>query len=122
MMARGETTRDSAHCDRNSTTARASSVPRIDSRPHAFTSGDLPAEALRELATPVRRGLRLLHRGDAGDGAPGERLAAGLAELEGVVVADCGTVAADGPAWAIAAGAQHSLLVLRSCYLAVRRA
>ena len=86
---------------------------------------DVPAAALAALASPVRDGLRLLHRGVEPVGVlAGERIAVALATL-GTVVVDCGQLA-EGPehdvAGAVAAGATQSLLVMRPCFLSLRRA
>ena len=78
--------------------------------------------SLLDLATPVGDGLLLLHPGRLPlAGMDGEALTAALGELA-VVVVDCGVPAGPGPAGAVAAGADRSLLVLRPCYLALRRA
>ncbi|HVM06640.1 MAG TPA: hypothetical protein VM242_15890 [Acidimicrobiales bacterium] len=79
------------------------------------------ADALRRLETEVGGGLALVARGggpmpDAG----GERLAAALAGDRHAVV-DCGPPGL-APGVAVAAAAGLSLLVLRPCYLALRRA
>ncbi|HET7488309.1 MAG TPA: hypothetical protein VFJ85_10295 [Acidimicrobiales bacterium] len=78
-------------------------------------------DALARIEVPVGPGLGLLARGRAplaGEG--GERLAAVLAGPRHAVV-DCGPP--DGPAGlAVAAAAGLSLLVLRPCFLALRRA
>ncbi len=91
---------------------------------------DVPADALGRLETDAAPGLRLLAwggeltagaaRSQAG-GERGEVLAEALAAGGRVVVADCGS-AASGAALAVAAAADVSLLVLRPCYLALRRA
>ncbi len=92
---------------------------------------DVPADALARLEVPVRPGLRVLPSGSRALGAPerAEVLAALLAGDPRPVVADVGTVTArpgDGAQAEVrrvlAASATHSLLVTRSCYLAVRRA
>lgn len=94
---------------------------------------DVPGEALARLEVDAGPGLRLLPWGGeltaraatSVDGAErGEVLAEALAGGRGrgrVVVADCGSAAA-GAALAVAAAAEVSLLVLRPCYLALRRA
>jgi MinD-like ATPase involved in chromosome partitioning or flagellar assembly len=79
---------------------------------------------LHELATPVDASLSLVSRGasrlcDGGDHG-GDLLAAALAQ-EASVVVDCG-VPSSGVARAVAAAADRSLLVVRPCYLALRRA
>ncbi len=84
---------------------------------------DVPDDALRRLEIDAAPGLALLARGptgSAGSGRP-EALAGALAVERRPVVADCGR-ADDGAALAVAAGATLSLLVLRPCYLALRRA
>jgi hypothetical protein len=89
--------------------------------------GQLPA-AIQVAADVDARGVGLVTRG-SGPWPPqaGERLAAALALVPGTVVVDAGTVAvapdgAAGPALALATAATHSLLVVRSCFLAMRRA
>jgi MinD-like ATPase involved in chromosome partitioning or flagellar assembly len=91
---------------------------------------DVPGEALSRLEVDAGPGLRLLAWGGelAGPSATaveggerGEVLAETLAAGGRVVVADCGS-AASGAALAVAAAAEVSLLVLRPCYLALRRA
>lgn len=84
---------------------------------------DLPRESLARLEVDAGPNVRLLPWCGGAHGArdgDGERLAALLAERP-VVVADCGTSPA-GPALALTAAADRSLLVIRPCYLAVRRA
>jgi MinD-like ATPase involved in chromosome partitioning or flagellar assembly len=91
---------------------------------------DVPGEALARLEVEAGPGLRLLAWGGELTGAAataavggerGEVLAETLAGGGRVVVADCGS-AASGAALAVAAAAELSLLVLRPCYLALRRA
>lgn len=94
---------------------------------------DVPDDALARLEVEVRPRLRLLLRGtadaerdvEASEGAVASgraaALAAALAADRRSVVADCGR-AASGPGLVLAAGASVSLLVLRPCYLALRRA
>jgi MinD-like ATPase involved in chromosome partitioning or flagellar assembly len=94
---------------------------------------DVPDDALSRLEVEVSPTLGLLPAGRspsapgptaltaAVDSARGEALAAALAGDRRPVVADCGLAAA-GPALAVAAAATLSLLVLRPCYLALRRA
>ena len=88
---------------------------------------DVAASALRRLEVDALPGLKVLPwSGGGGSAAPGgpgraEALLEALsAELRPVVV-DCGSAAA-GAGLALAAGAPVSLLVLRPCYLALRRA
>ena len=84
--------------------------------------------AFDRLLVSVTARLSLLPRGGRGvdvgrDENAGSRLAAALAAYgRGTVVADCGLIAPGSPAWTVAAEAQQSLLVMRSCYLALRRA
>ena len=87
---------------------------------------DVPADALPRLEVPAAGGLRLLPRGvPTGAAGAGEGRAAVLAGLLSAdprpVVVDCGT-AAEGPASEVVAAASMSLLVLRPCYLSLRRA
>lgn len=87
---------------------------------------DVPADALPRLEVPAAGGLRLLPRGVPSDaGGAGEGRAAVLAGLLAAdprpVVVDCGS-APEGPASAVVAAASMSLLVLRPCYLSLRRA
>ena len=89
-----------------------------------LTAGaDVPADALGRLAVEVSPGLTLLPSGGPLPQAPvrAEELAALLATDSRVVVADCGSAPCD-TTLALAAGAGLSLLVLRPCYLALRRA
>lgn len=86
---------------------------------------DVPHDALVRLEVEVAPGLRLLGRGGNG-GEPagagrGEGLTAALAADRRSVVADCGRAEEDAQL-AVAAGAGLSLMVLRPCYLALRRA
>lgn len=81
-------------------------------------------DALDRLAVDAVPGLRLLARGSAPlPPAGGERLAAALAGA-GPTVVDCGLVgdAAAGVGVGVAGAATASLLVIRPCYLALRRA
>jgi MinD-like ATPase involved in chromosome partitioning or flagellar assembly len=91
---------------------------------------DVPGEALARLEVEAGPGLRLLAWGGeltaaaatAAVGAErGETLAEFLARGGRTVVADCGS-AAGGAALAVAAAADVSLLVMRPCYLGLRRA
>ena len=88
-------------------------------------AGDaVPADALARLELPGPGGLRILPAGTARDrDAPGrgDVLAALLGADGRPVVADCGSMPA-GTRLAVAAAASASLLVLRPCYLALRRA
>ena len=92
----------------------------------ASAGDDLPAAALGALASPVREGLRMVHRGRMPIPAPsGERLAVAIASL-GATVVDCGQLGDDrvdsGAASSVAAGATQSLLVMRPCFLSLRAA
>ncbi|HUQ40652.1 MAG TPA: hypothetical protein VM030_10905 [Acidimicrobiales bacterium] len=83
---------------------------------------EVPTDALGRLEIAVGGDLSLLPRGLAGwDGADGERLAAALSSDSRHVVVDCGSSPAPA-GWAIAGAASLSLLVIRPCYLALRRA
>lgn len=87
---------------------------------------DVPDDALQRLETEAGPGLALLPTGGATRAGleradRGSRLAVALAGDPRPVVADCG-LASDGAPLAVAAGADVSLLVLRPCYLALRRA
>lgn len=105
----------------------------------AAAGPDVPAEALGRLETKITPQLRLIHAGGFGDvdqrqglrpstafgleSADGERVALGLSkQYPGAsVVVDCGPPG-NPCGSAIAAAAGLSLLVLRPCYLALRRA
>ena len=84
---------------------------------------EVPPDALGRLEVDAGPHLALLPSGGAMPDAPGrgEELAAVLATDSRVVVADCGS-APSTTALAVAAGAGLSLLVVRPCYLALRRA
>jgi hypothetical protein len=82
---------------------------------------DVPAAALDRIAVPAAPGLTLFPRGAPLGPGTGEGLVSVLAD-RGTVVADCGVIDPDRPSWAVAAQAQQSLLVIRPCYLALRRA
>ena len=83
----------------------------------------VPPDALARLEVEVVPGLRVVPCGGPLPDAPGrgEVLAALLAADARPVVVDCGS-APEGARLAVAAAATHSLLVLRPCYLALRRA
>jgi hypothetical protein len=86
---------------------------------------DLPDDALERLTVDVVPGLRLLPRGGPLPPGDGTSLVTALGTAlghRGTVVADCGLIGVESPAWAVAAEAQHSFLVIRPCYLALRRA
>lgn len=91
---------------------------------------EVPGDALSRLEAPAGPSLAVVPRG-AGPLEPGpggaELLAAVLAAERRPVVVDCGRIDADlgpdaGTALALAAASSRSLLVLRPCFLAVRRA
>lgn len=82
---------------------------------------EVAPDALRRLEIEAGPGLHLVPRGAAAlTAAGGERLAAAVLGERRVVV-DCGPPAA-GAGLAVAGAAGLSLLVLRPCYLALRRA
>jgi MinD-like ATPase involved in chromosome partitioning or flagellar assembly len=85
---------------------------------------DVPADALARIEVAGPGGLRILPAGFGVESAPagrGDVLAALLAADVRPVIADCGATPS-GARLAVAAGATQSLLVLRPCYLALRRA
>lgn len=82
---------------------------------------DAGPESLRQLETEVRPDLHLLAAGTAPlDAGGADRLCAALAGERPVVV-DCGSAGHEAGI-AVASAAALSLLVLRPCYLALRRA
>lgn len=83
----------------------------------------VPPDALARLELGVGPGFGVVPCGGPLPDAPGrgEVLAALLAADARPVVVDCGS-APDRARLAVAAAATHSLLVLRPCYLALRRA
>lgn len=82
----------------------------------------VPADALARLEVPGPAGLRILPTGAAeAPAGRAEVLAAVLAADPRPVVADCGS-GPTGAGLAVAAAASASLLVLRPCYLSLRRA
>lgn len=89
-----------------------------------LADGDATSDALKRLAVDATSSLSVLPWGGTTEQAmtdDGERLVAALAGTALPVVADCGSRVA-GPGLAVAAAATVSLLVLRPCYLALRRA
>jgi hypothetical protein len=85
---------------------------------------DVGADALDRLAVAVAPGLDLLATGPPGPpGRPGRgaALAAALAHHDRPVIIDAGSSPV-GPALDVAAAASVSLLVVRPCFLALRRA
>lgn len=87
------------------------------------SGAEVPADALSRLEIPGPKGLRVLPTGSDARAASGraEVLTAILAADPRPVVADCGAGPA-GAGLAVAAAASASLLVLRPCYLSLRRA
>jgi len=83
----------------------------------------VPPDGLRRIEVAAAPGLALLPwSGGSPDGRPGgDALAAALAADGRAIVVDCGR-ADGGPGFAVAARATRSLLVLRPCYIALRRA
>ena len=79
---------------------------------------DVPVDGLATLEVPVAPGLRLLPRGSVGPSDRLDVLAALLSSGRRTVIVDAGVGAR--PAWAPAA--VLDIVVLRACYLAVRRA
>jgi hypothetical protein len=77
-------------------------------------------DALDRLAVEVVEGLHLVSRGNATGTGGGERLVQALAD-RGRVIVDCGPPRGD-LGMAVAAAAATSLLVVRPCFLALRRA
>jgi MinD-like ATPase involved in chromosome partitioning or flagellar assembly len=91
-----------------------------------LAAGDVPPDALPRLEVEAAPGLGVVPRGTAEPASPAlaaraDVLAAVLGADPRSVVVDCGS-APTGPALALAAAADQSLLVLRPCYLALRRA
>ncbi len=83
---------------------------------------DVAVDALSRLEVEAGDRLRMLPHGPGPlPSGRGDVLASVLAADPRPVVVDCGT-APDGAARAVAAGATVSLLVIRPCYLALRRA
>jgi Mrp family chromosome partitioning ATPase len=93
---------------------------------HWLDAGDdVPVDGLRRLAVRVHRGLRLLPWCGADGEADGAPLIDGLSSAfdPANVVVDCGTIRGTHTVGlSVAAAAPLSLLVLRPCYLALRRA
>jgi len=109
----------------------AGDVPAVAGMPEPHGPGvadwlaagdEVPVDALGRLEEPAPNGVRVLPRGTAPVGDQrGEVLAALLATDARPVVVDCGSVPT-GARLALTAAATTSLLVLRPCYLALRRA
>lgn len=89
---------------------------------------DVPADAIGRLVVPATEHLDVLPRGDGdlADVARVEVLAALLAQRSHTVVVDAGLVRDGAPgsdaARVLASAADHSLLVLRPCFVALQRA
>lgn len=90
--------------------------------PHDGLTGWTEGHDLDRLTVDAGLGLRLVPRGPGplvdGSGTP---LAADLA-ARGAVVVDAGVLSAAGPGLELALAATSSLLVMRPCFLALRRA
>jgi MinD-like ATPase involved in chromosome partitioning or flagellar assembly len=89
-----------------------------------LADGDATPEALHRLAVDASPSLRVLPWGGVVTEAAsvdGDRLVAALAGGQRPVIADCGSHLT-GTGLAVAAAATVSLLVVRPCYLALRRA
>ena len=87
-------------------------------------SSDVGGDALGRLTVPVAPGLELLATGPPGPGPAtgrGADLAAALAIDDRTVVVDAGA-SPTGPALDVVGTADISLLVIRPCFLALRRA
>jgi MinD-like ATPase involved in chromosome partitioning or flagellar assembly len=85
---------------------------------------DVGADALARLATPVVPGLHLIATGTAVAGprpGRGAALATALAADDRTVIVDAGS-SPSGAALDVVGGAAVSLLVVRPCFLALRRA
>jgi hypothetical protein len=78
-------------------------------------------DALDRLAVPIGPRLAIMPRGAPLPNGTGASLAGALAG-RGTVVADCGVVTPGSPSWTVAAEGEQSLLVMRTCYIALRRA
>lgn len=90
----------------------------------AAAGSQVPADALSRIEVPVRAGLGLLPRGGVGvvEDERAALLGGVLAADDRDVVVDCGVLDAASPLVPLAASASVSLLVIRPCYLALRRA
>ena len=91
-----------------------------------FLSSNAADEALTRISSPVADRLRLVARGHRAEIEPlpssnATRLVSAMSAMPGDVVVDCGSWG-DPLALDIANVASHSLLVLRGCYLALRKA
>ena len=91
-----------------------------------LAAADVPPDGLPRLELEGAPGVRVVPQGAVepgrdGDAGRADVLAAVLAADERPVVVDCGS-SPTGAALTLAAAADQSLLVLRPCYLALRRA
>lgn len=83
---------------------------------------EVPADALRRIEVSVTTGLALLPRGGGElDAHRAGLLASLLAQSHRPAVVDCG-LTVDGPGCEVISHALRSILVIRPCYLALRRA
>ena len=100
----------------------ATSAPQAGAAEWLAAGAAVPADALDRIAVPVGPNLRLVGRGFCDlDAARAPVLADLLARSARTVIVDCGTRPVPA-ARAVARAADRSVLVTRSCYLAVRRA
>lgn len=87
-----------------------------------LAAGNVDAGGLSRVSMSAAPGLRLVPLGrEPLPESGGERLAAALAGPANVVI-DCGSRIGTGPGLGAASAASISLLVVRPCYLALRRA
>jgi MinD-like ATPase involved in chromosome partitioning or flagellar assembly len=88
-------------------------------------AGDPPSDVIERLAVPVTSSVSVIPRGDGPLAEPSRArlLSQLLARYDGAVIVDCGTVLAPraGVASACYEQSTHALLVVRPCYLALRR-
>jgi hypothetical protein len=112
----------------------AGDVPAVLGRPEPAGPGladwlaagpDVATDALSRIEVDAAPGLSVLPRGaahsDGAGSADGERLVAALAAMDRrAAVVDCGS-APTNIAFGVAGAATRSLLVVRSCFLALRR-
>ena len=87
-------------------------------------SPDVGADALARLAVDAGHGVSVVGAGSPdGPSARAEELATALRSLDATVVVDCGVLTATSAvARAVAGAADVSLLVVRPCYVSLRRA
>jgi len=89
-----------------------------------FLDSQADVDAFERIAVPVANRLQLITRGPGAGPLPSSssaRLLSALTAMRGDVVVDCGSWG-DPLALDIASAASHSLLVMRCCYLALRKA